>query len=343
MLERTPARAQPFLERRDVPRRTVAGDHDLFLRLVQGVERVEKLLLRPLLAGQELDVVDEEKIDVAIALLEVDRLLEADGVDELVHEGLATDVEVPDSHLAPQHLVADGLHQVGLPEPDATVDIQRVVGAGRLLGDGGRRGVGELVARADHERVEGVARVQPGPERPWGVDFERGAVPRRVAARRRFAVRDGGRARRLGLHASLGEGPAARGCRPRRHAGLPAGEMEVELARFDLPRALLDQRQVIPADPVSEQQAGYFYVQRALRECQLLRRLEPGVEALSVDLQLQAGEDSVPEIHARPAAWAAFARSLRSKAMPVAPRLLPSLIFSTAFPQVWKSFGAAKR
>ena len=119
--------------------------------------------------------------------------------------------------------------------------------------------------------------------------------------------------------------------------------MEVELARFDLPRALLDQRQVIPADPVGEQQAGHLDVQRILRERELLRRPEPRVEALSVDFLLQAGEDSVPEIHALSATWAAFARSLRSKAMPATHRLVPSLIFSTAFPQMWKSFSAPKR
>src|SRR5439155_24833708 len=126
-------------------------------------------------------------------------------------------------------------------------------------------------------------------------------------------------------------------------AGLAAGEMQEQLAPFNLPGALLDLRHVIPADPVGEQQAGHLDVQRPLRECQLLCRLEPGVEALSVDLQLQAGEDSVPEIHARSAAWAAFARSLRSKAMPAASRLEPSLIFSTAFPQMWKSFCAPNR
>ena len=41
---------------------TVAGQDDLFMALVQGVEGVEELLLNPFLAGQKLHVVDEQDI-----------------------------------------------------------------------------------------------------------------------------------------------------------------------------------------------------------------------------------------------------------------------------------------
>ena len=57
-------------------------------------------------------------------------------------------------------LVPDGLHQVGLAHADAAIEEQRVVGLRRTLGDRLAGGVGELVAAADHERVEGVARIQ---------------------------------------------------------------------------------------------------------------------------------------------------------------------------------------
>ena len=40
------------------------------LAVVERVEGVEELLLRALLAGEKLDVVDQEQVDVAIALLE---------------------------------------------------------------------------------------------------------------------------------------------------------------------------------------------------------------------------------------------------------------------------------
>ena len=59
-------------------------------------------------------------------------------------------------------VVPDGVQQVGLAQPGVAVDEQRVVRLGRRLGDRDGRGVGEPVARADDEGVEGVLRVQPG-------------------------------------------------------------------------------------------------------------------------------------------------------------------------------------
>ena len=57
-------------------------------------------------------------------------------------------------------LVADGLHQVGLAHADAAVEEERVVGFRRTFGDRLAGGVGELIAAADDECVEGVARIQ---------------------------------------------------------------------------------------------------------------------------------------------------------------------------------------
>ena len=61
---------QPLLEPGQLLRRQVGGDDDLLVRVVQRVEGVEELLLRLHLAGQELDVVDEEHVDVAVDGLE---------------------------------------------------------------------------------------------------------------------------------------------------------------------------------------------------------------------------------------------------------------------------------
>ena len=55
-------RAEAFLQRRDLARRPVGRDDDLRAALVQRVEGVEELLLDPLLALDELDVVDEEDV-----------------------------------------------------------------------------------------------------------------------------------------------------------------------------------------------------------------------------------------------------------------------------------------
>ncbi len=62
--------AQPVLERGDLLGRPVRGDHDLLVGIVKRVEGVEELLLGALLALQELDVVDQQDVDVAVAALE---------------------------------------------------------------------------------------------------------------------------------------------------------------------------------------------------------------------------------------------------------------------------------
>ena len=49
---------------------------------------------------------------------------------------------------------------MGLAQADAAVDEERVVDAGRLLGDGAARGVGELVAPADDEILERELRLE---------------------------------------------------------------------------------------------------------------------------------------------------------------------------------------
>ena len=86
------ARDQALLQVLDLAGRPVAGQHDLLVRLVQGVERVEELLLDALLAGQELDVVDQQHIGLAVLPAEPDQLVVLDGVDVLVGELLGGDV-----------------------------------------------------------------------------------------------------------------------------------------------------------------------------------------------------------------------------------------------------------
>ena len=57
------ARAQAVFEIGEFLGRAVGGDDDLLDALVQRVEGVEELFLRALLAGEELDVVDEQHVD----------------------------------------------------------------------------------------------------------------------------------------------------------------------------------------------------------------------------------------------------------------------------------------
>ena len=123
---------------------------------------MEELLLGLHLALEELDVVDEEHVDIAVAPLEVGGLVVADAVDEVVRELLGVHVAHLDVRVEAAGVVADGVEEVGLAQTGLAVDEERVVGLGRGLGDGDGRGIGEAVARADDEGVEGVLRVQPG-------------------------------------------------------------------------------------------------------------------------------------------------------------------------------------
>ena len=64
------ALAQAVLERREVAREAVGGEHELAAGVVERVEGVEELLLGLRLALEELHVVDEQDVVVAEARLE---------------------------------------------------------------------------------------------------------------------------------------------------------------------------------------------------------------------------------------------------------------------------------
>ena len=67
-------------------------EDDLLLSLVERVERVEELLLRPLLARDELDVVDEEHVALRYRCGTPSIRSLRMRVDQLVHELLVADV-----------------------------------------------------------------------------------------------------------------------------------------------------------------------------------------------------------------------------------------------------------
>ena len=72
------ARDEAMLEVLDFAGRTVAGQDDLLVRFVQGVEGVEEFLLNAFLAGEELDVVDQQHIGLAVFFAELDQLVVLD-------------------------------------------------------------------------------------------------------------------------------------------------------------------------------------------------------------------------------------------------------------------------
>ena len=142
--------------------RPVGRDDDLLVGVVQRVEGVEELFLDTFLAFDELDVIDEQHVDVAVAALERDLAVVAQRVDEVVGEFLGGDVLDPHAGEQSLRVIAGGVQQVGLAEAGLAPDEERVVGAGRCFGDRQGRGVREAVGGADDEGVEGVATVEAG-------------------------------------------------------------------------------------------------------------------------------------------------------------------------------------
>ena len=164
------ARAEPLFERRDLFRRRVGGEDDLLLRFVERVEGVEELFLRPFLAGEELDVVEQQRVDGAIAIAELLHPVVADRGDQLGDERVGRHVDDLHARVRVADLLADRLDQMRLAEAGAAVDEERVERAAGILGDRLRRRAGELVRFADDERLEPVPRIE---------DRERELVARR--------------------------------------------------------------------------------------------------------------------------------------------------------------------
>ena len=174
---------QPLLDARDVLRAAVRGHHELAARVEQRVEGVEELLARLLAAGEELDVVDQQHVRLAEALLEATRAALAHRVDELARELLDRGVADREARAEALDVVAHGVQQMRLAHAGRAVQEERVVGVARQLGDGERRRVGEVVLLADHELLEGVLRVQVGRAAPAGAAAGAGRGRRSAGAR----------------------------------------------------------------------------------------------------------------------------------------------------------------
>ena len=153
-------RGETGLELGDLGRRPVGREDDLATRLVQGVEGVEELLLGGVLAADEVHVVDEEEVGLAIASPEVVHRTLADGRDDVVGELLGGDIGDAGRGGAPDDVLGDRLHEMRLAEAGGTVEEERVIGLPGRLRDGGGGGGGEIVGLSDDEGIEGISVVE---------------------------------------------------------------------------------------------------------------------------------------------------------------------------------------
>ena len=92
---------------------------DVYKRQVQGIEGVEKLLLRSVLAGDKLDVVHKQHVRLPVFQVEVLRSAGLDGGNQLVGEFLPLDVDDVGGGVVFVDFIADGIQQVGFSKAAA--------------------------------------------------------------------------------------------------------------------------------------------------------------------------------------------------------------------------------
>ena len=118
---------------------------------------MEKLVLRLLLTGDELDIVHQKQIHIAVLIVKILGRAVFDGAHELVGKLVALDVDDALFRIALVDGVADGQQQVGFAEAGVAVDKEGIVGLAGIFRHGHGGGVGKAVGVADDEMVEGIA------------------------------------------------------------------------------------------------------------------------------------------------------------------------------------------
>ena len=132
----------------------------MLLSLEQRVEGVKELFLRTLLAREELNVIDEQRIGGSVVALEIVDGVVLQSVHHVGNEALRMQVNDLGRRRASSDGVADGVHQMGLAEPDAAVDEQWVVGAAGIFRHLHGRRPRQLIGFAFDEIFKGEVRAQ---------------------------------------------------------------------------------------------------------------------------------------------------------------------------------------
>src|SRR6056297_566751 len=125
---------------------------------------MEELFLRAVLAGEELDIVNHQRIDTAIARLECVDGGVSQRLDHLADEFFRVQIDDLEIRIALGQFVSYSVQQMGLAESSAAVQQQRVVRLAWILGDLLGRSESELVGFAEDEIAEMVAVIKAGIE-----------------------------------------------------------------------------------------------------------------------------------------------------------------------------------
>ena len=81
---------------------------------MEGIESVKEFRLRAFFADDELNVVDEQNVDAAIALAKFENAVVANRIDDFVHEAFRRNVGQLHAGAMCQHVMPNGVHQVRL-------------------------------------------------------------------------------------------------------------------------------------------------------------------------------------------------------------------------------------
>src|SRR5258708_1058578 len=122
---------------------------------------MKKLFLRSFLTGEEMNIVDQQHIRLAITFPELDQSIVLNGVNDLIREPLAGEVHDFEVLLPVCYLLTNRLHQVRLAETHSSIYEQRIVSLRGGLGDRQRGRMRKLVVRANHKRIKRIARIHP--------------------------------------------------------------------------------------------------------------------------------------------------------------------------------------
>ena len=250
------------------------------MRFDERVEEIEELLLRAVLAAEELDVVDQEKVERAVIALEVVERLVLVSAHHVRDIRFGMDVADFRGGVALQDVVAERLDEMRLAQTDTAIDEERVVGRG-VLGHLQPGCPGELVRLARDERREGEAGIEtrllmPSRQRRRG-RHARG----RFDGKRRLRLQDGGRWR-------CGSG------RDRFARAVGDGEGDGNGMPFGLRRELGDAGEETLLDPLQHEAVLREQPIAAARAFER-ERPDPGVELLRRQLLAKRIEAALPE------------------------------------------------
>ena len=110
--------------------------------------------------GQELNIINDQDIDMAVSVAKLMERTAFDRADEVIDEGFTGEVAVFETGLTLLDSMADTLEQMGFTEPGRPICEERVIRPSGVFGDSDRRGVGQSVTWPGNKIVEGIARIQ---------------------------------------------------------------------------------------------------------------------------------------------------------------------------------------